>query len=333
MEIINGVERLPVSGQALYLALGNFDGVHRGHQMIIRKTIEAAKKYGGISAALIFDPHPVISLHPERPFVLLSELADRAEIMSELGLQYLIVEPFTAEISHLSPEHFVLNYLLDKLHVKTVFTGSDYSFGKQGTGSAETMRYWGEKLGFTVDVSPMLKYRGREVSSSRVRTLLLSGAVKEAAELLNYYFFRTGKVIKGYGIGKQMVYPTANIAASPRLLWPGRGVYLTAVGNLNGGYLFGVTNVGSRPTFSRYDTSVETHILDFSGTIYNYSIRLLFIEKLRDTKTFSSPQQLKEQIRLDIEAGRKLIPYFKQATNGSSTPLQSGCSVLRSLKE
>ncbi|MDY6825792.1 MAG: bifunctional riboflavin kinase/FAD synthetase [Bacillota bacterium] len=330
MEIINGAEHLPVSGRALYLALGNFDGVHRGHQMIIRKTIEAAKTGGGISAALIFDPHPVIVLHPERPFALLSELADRAEIMSELGLQYLIVEPFTAEISHLSPEHFVLNYLLDKLGVKAVFTGSDYSFGKQGAGNAETMRYWGEKLGFSVDISSMLKYKGKEVSSSRIRTLLLSGAVKEAAELLNYYFFRTGKVIKGYGIGKQMIYPTANIAASPRLLWPGRGVYLTAVGNLNGGCLFGVTNVGSRPTFGHYDTSVETHILDFSGTIYNYSIRLSFLEKLRETKTFSSPQQLKEQISYDIEAGRKLIPCYEQEKFGSGNPLQPGCSVLRS---
>lgn len=192
------------------------------------------------------------------------------------------------------------------------------------------MRYWGEKLGFSVDISSMLKYKGKEVSSSRIRTLLLSGAVKEAAELLNYYFFRTGKVIKGYGIGKQMIYPTANIAASPRLLWPGRGVYLTAVGNLNGGCLFGVTNVGSRPTFAHYDTSVETHILDFSGTIYNYSIRLSFLEKLRETKTFSSPQQLKEQISYDIEAGRKLIPCYEQEKFGSGNPLQPGCSVLRS---
>ncbi|HED24350.1 MAG TPA: hypothetical protein ENN91_04415, partial [Firmicutes bacterium] len=255
MEIVNGAERLPIRGQALYLALGNFDGVHRGHQLIIRKTVEAARIGGGISAALVFDPHPIIALHPEKPFVLLSELADRAEIMAELGLHYLIVEPFTAEISHLSPEHFVREYLLAKLGVQAVFTGSDYSFGQQGAGSAETMRYWGDKLGFTVDISPMLKYRGKEVSSSRIRTLLLSGAVNEAADLLNYFFFRTGKVIKGYGIGKEMVYPTANIAASPRLLWPGKGVYLTAVGNLNGGYLFGVTNVGSRPTFSHYDTS------------------------------------------------------------------------------
>ncbi len=329
MELINGIECLPVEAQDIYLALGNFDGVHRGHQHIIKKTIDGASRNNGVSAALIFDPHPLIALRPFQQLTLLTDIADRAEIMAELGLDYIIVQPFSEELSSLSPEQFVRQVLVDKLRVKGVFVGGDYSFGRLGSGSSDTLCYWGGELGFSVDVSHMLKFNGKEVSSSIIRSLLLSGDVNEAADLLRYYFFRQGRVIRGYGIGKKMVYPTANIAANPRLLWPGKGVYLTAVGRLDGGLLYGVTNVGSRPTFAHHETAVETHILDFNDTIYNREIRLCFLEKLRDTRTFNSPVQLKEQIMLDIEKSRELIKGFRQEKNGKSQSLQAGCSVLR----
>ncbi len=331
MELINGAGRLPEEGRPLYIALGNFDGVHRGHQAILKAAVERAREAGGSSAALVFDPHPLIALRPEHPLTLLTDIADRAEIMSELGLDYFIVEPFTAELAALTPEQFIRKILINRLGASGVFVGENYSFGKQGTGSADTLVYWGRELGFEVHVIPMLRYMGKEVSSSKIRSLLLSGAVGEAADLLNYYFFRQGKVVRGYGIGREMVYPTANIAASSRLLWPGRGVYLTSVDNLNEGIHYGVTNIGSRPTFSDHGTSVETHILDFNGTIYNYEIRICFLNKLRDTKTFTSPRQLKEQIGKDIEKGREIIEKLNQEISGRSNSLQAGCSVLRSL--
>lgn len=331
MELINGAGRLPEEGRPLYIALGNFDGVHRGHQAILKAAVERAREAGGSSAALVFDPHPLIALRPEHPLTLLTDIADRAEIMSELGLDYFIVEPFTAELAALTPEQFIRKILINRLGASGVFVGENYSFGKQGTGSADTLVYWGRELGFEVHVIPMLRYMGKEVSSSKIRSLLLSGAVGEAADLLNYYFFRQGKVVRGYGIGREMVYPTANIAASARLLWPGRGVYLTTVDKLNEGPYYGVTNVGTRPTFSDHRTSVETHILDFNGTIYNLEIRICFLQKLRDTKTFNSPRQLKEQIERDIEKGRIIIEKLNQEKNGSNNSLQAGCSVLRSL--
>ncbi len=330
MELINSIERLPDQDGPLFVALGNFDGIHRGHQTILKFVVAKARRENGASAALVFDPHPLIALHPEKSLALLTDLADRVEIMVELGLDYLIVEPFNEELALLTPEQFSRKILFDKLKARKVFVGENYSFGKQGTGSAETLRYWGEKLGFGVEVSPMLLYKGKEVSSSKIRSLLLSGAVNEASDLLNYYFFRQGKVIKGYGVGKKMVYPTANIAASPHLLWPGPGVYLTAVDKLNEGPHFGLTNVGSRPTFFDYGTSVETHILGFDGTIYNHQIRICFLEKLRDTKTFGSHVQLKEQIKRDIEAGQKIIEGLRNRGNSNSYSLQVGCSVLRS---
>ncbi|MDW7739487.1 MAG: bifunctional riboflavin kinase/FAD synthetase [Bacillota bacterium] len=329
MEIVNGLERFQVKNKPLMLALGNFDGVHRGHQAILKSMINKAEKENAFSAALIFDPHPVIALQPEKKLILLTDIADRAEIMAELGLDYLLIETFNENVSKLTPEQFVRMILIEKLGIKGVFTGEDYNFGYKGSGSSETMRYWGKELGFTVEITDMVKYEGKEVSSSIIRSLILAGAVKDAADLLNYYFFRQGRVIKGYGIGRKMVYPTANIEASKRLLWPGKGVYLTAVSNLNEDIFYGVTNVGSRPTFSDHSTAVETHIIDFNGSIYNREIRLCFLEKLRDTRMFTSVVELKEQIGRDIEKSRELIKFYRQEKSGSSISLQAGCSVLR----
>ncbi len=330
MELINGIDRLPEKARNIFVALGNFDGVHRGHQEIIREAITAARINGGCSAVLVFDPHPLVALRPEQPLEQLTDIADRAEIMAEMGLDYMIVQPFTRLFSSLSPEKFVRNILVEKLDVKSVYVGEDYSFGHHGAGSSETLVYWGKELGFSVQVRAMLQVEGKEVSSSIIRALLLSGDVSDAAEMLGYYFFRHGSVIRGYGIGKTMVYPTANIAANPRLLWPGRGVYLTAVGNLDSGLHYGVTNVGSRPTFAHHDTTVETHILDFNSTIYNREIRICFLEKLRDTRTFSSPLKLREQIGIDIKKSRELIKTFIQVEKGKGQSLQAGCSVLKS---
>lgn len=330
MEIINGVDNISNQKAPLFVALGNFDGIHRGHQQIIKAAIGCAKSRGGKSAVLIFDPHPQIALRPDKPFSLLTDLADRAEIMAELGLDYVVVQQFTSRMASLSPEQFVRQVLVERLKVKGVFVGEDYSFGRMGAGSSSTMIYWGDKLGFSVDVSPMFYFKDKEVSSSIIRSLLLSGDVREAADLLGYNFYRQGKVIKGYGIGKKMVYPTANIAAHPRLLWPGKGVYLTAVDRLDSKLFFGVTNVGSRPTFADHNITVETHILDFDQTIYNHEIRVCFLDKLRDTRIFNSAEQLKEQIGLDIEKSRRLIGLYSQGKSGISYSLQAGCSMLKS---
>ena len=331
MQIINGSDRLPHSNKELYLALGNFDGVHRGHQAIITKAIEKAGLSGGVSAAYILNPHPVIALRPENEMALLTDIADRAEIMSSLGLDYLIIETFNSHFAALNPEQFIREILYEKLNVKGLFIGSNYRFGRQGTGNADTLTYWGKKLGFELDVNPMVFYKDKKISSSMIRTLIRGGAVKEAAEFLNYHFYRHGKVVKGCGIGKKLVYPTANITASPRLIWPGKGVYLTAVGRIKDNLLFGVTNVGSRPTFANYDeTAVETHILDFNEEIYDREIRLCFLEKLRETRFFPSALKLKEQIERDIEIARTLIDSYSGKLGREQFSLQAGCSMLRS---
>lgn len=329
MQLINSVERWPGETRPVFLALGNFDGVHRGHRQILKTAAEKARAAAGVSAALIFDPHPSILLRPDRAFALLTDIADRAALIAGLGLDYLIVEPFTEELVSLTPEKFVTVILRNRLNVSGVVVGYDYSFGHRGMGRADTMQRWGEELGFDVAVCPPVQFNRKVVSSSAIRELLMNGAVREASELLNYYFFRRGRVIKGHGIGKKMVFPTANISVSPRLIWPGRGVYLTAVGGLSEKPLFGLTNVGDKPTFMQAQMSVETYILDFQGEIYNRELCLYFLEKLRETRAFSSAEELKAQIGRDIQEGRELIadlfsefnvlaepPGYRPATTG-----------------
>ncbi len=331
MEIINGSGRLPSIDRPLFLALGNFDGIHRGHQSIIRATVNRARIENGLSAVLILNPHPVIALQPDKQMALLTDIADRADIMQELGLDYLILETFTKELAFYTPEQFILKILHEKLAASGLFIGSNYRFGKNGSGCSETLIKWGEKIGYSVQVSPIVRHKNRDVSSSLIRSLLLSGDVKGAADYLNYYFYRQGSVIKGCGIGKKLVYPTANIAATKRLLWPARGVYLTAVGNVGSGLMYGVTNVGARPTFNDFEkSSAETHILDFNGDIYGREIRLCFLEKLRETRQFSSAGELRNQVAVDIEDGRQLLDHFRSEGNGRGNSLQAGCSVLRS---
>ncbi len=313
MEIINGIERFPQTGRPLCLALGNFDGVHRGHQVIIRNTVQQARACGGVSAALIFDPHPIITLYPQRPFSLITDLADRAEVLRELGLDYLIIEQFGSDKAALSAELFIRTILVGRLKAKSIFVGTDYSFGHKGSGTAETMRAWGEKYGYSVTTTSTITRNGKKISSSIIRALVLSGEVDEAAELLDYYFFRQGKVVRGYGIGSKIVYPTANVKAGKRLIWPGKGVYLTAVGKINKTLHFGVTNVGSRPTFAHHGMSVETHILNFNGTLYNRELRLYFLEKIRETRAFPSAAILKEQIAKDIDRAQERIGSYQDA--------------------
>jgi riboflavin kinase / FMN adenylyltransferase len=309
MELINGINRWAgVDGRPLFLALGNFDGVHRGHQTIIQSAVDKAKAAHGCSAALIFDPHPSILLRPDRSFALLTDIADRAELMAGLSLDYLIVEPFTDDLASVSPERFIEDILIDQFKVCGVVIGYDYSFGRGGRGNSQIMARWGHQMNFSVDICPLVQLNQKIVSSSTIRSLMLTGDVDEAAELLNYFFFRRGRVIKGSGIGKKLIFPTANINILPHLIQPGKGVYLTAVrGSDNPGLSFGVTHVGERPTFSCEQASVETYILDYVGDLYHREICLYFLVKLRETRAFTTPQLLKEQVARDIQRSRELI--------------------------
>jgi riboflavin kinase / FMN adenylyltransferase len=331
LEIINSINQLPQLEKPLFIALGNFDGVHRGHQAILKAVNEKAQSEKGLSAVLILNPHPISALRPGKSFTLLTDLADRAEIMQELKIDYMIIESFTPAFAALKPLEFVNTILLERLKVKGVFVGENYRFGRQGEGTAAKLEEWGKELGFFVFTQPLVSYKNKKISSTLIRDLILNGAVKEASDYLNYYFFREGSVIHGRGVGNKFIYPTANLISSDELLWPGQGVYLTMISKVKEKPLFGVTNVGSIPTFKVDDKRmIETHIMDFNENIYNQTIRLCFLDKLRDTAKFISPEKLKEQISQDIIIGRHLIEKIQMENNGNGHSLQAGCSVLRS---
>lgn len=314
---VQGLEQWPGPGRPLYLALGNFDGVHRGHQLIIKRTVDLARQRGGVSAVLVFNPHPQALLNPEPPFPMLTDLPGKAEIISALGVDYFIVQQFNLQLASTSPELFVNNYLWDKLRVNGVIIGEDYSFGREGQGTPLTMRKLGKRYGFGVEICPLLEYDGRLVSSSAIRELIISGEVLKASGLLNYYFFRYGEVITGAGRGDRLLYPTANLKVSPDLLWPGQGVYCTAVEGATGEVCFGVTNVGGAPTFRQETMSVETHILNFRGNLYHKTIKVYFLEKLRGVISFATPGDLKNQITRDIlQAGQMAATGYQPFRRG-----------------
>ncbi len=194
MEIINSINHLPHIKKPLFIALGNFDGVHRGHQTILRAVNEKAKAEKGYSAVLILNPHPINALRPGKPVTLLTDLADRVEIMQEMNIDYMIIEPFTPAFAALEPLEFVNQVLIDKLNVKGVYVGENYRFGRQGKGTAAHLDQWGKESGFMVSIQPLVTYKNKKISSSLIRDLILKGAVKEAADYLNYFFFREGAV-------------------------------------------------------------------------------------------------------------------------------------------
>jgi len=304
---VQGLEKRPEPGRPLYLALGNFDGVHRGHQLIINRTVDMARQHGGVSAVLVFNPHPQALFKPDLPFPMLTDLSGKAELIDALGVDYLIVQKFNLQLASTSPELFVNNYLWEKLKVNGVIIGEDYSFGREGQGTPFTMRRLGKKYGFVVEICPLLEYNDRPASSSVIREMILSGAVSEASEMLNYYFFRYGQVIKGAGRGNRLLYPTANLKVSPGLLWPGKGVYLTAVEGATERVCFGVTNVGGAPTFQQETMAVETHILNFNGNLYGKTLKIYFLERLRGLISFNNPEDLKKQITRDILQANRIV--------------------------
>lgn len=304
MKIIDRLCKGPIN-RPLYLALGNFDGVHRGHQAVIQDAVLAAQGGGGAAAALLFNPHPAVLLKPQKQFCLLTDIDERAALMGQLGLDYVFVEPFTDQTAATPPEDFIRTLLLEKVRVGGISIGADYSFGRGGAGTGKLLQEYGEKLGFPVTISSMAADGGAVISSSAIKELLSRGAVSRAATLLNYHFFRRGRVVPGWGRGKKLLFPTANLEPAAGLAWPGSGVYLTAVGGLERLY-YGVTNVGIKPTFDDHALSVETYILDFEEDIYGRELTLYFLERLRPTRNFLSPEELRHQIKKDIQRGRRL---------------------------
>ena len=287
------------------LAIGNFDGIHLGHQKLLKKATELSLATGGNSVAFTFDPHPVKVLSPEKYLPLITPTEKKIKIMEELGISAVICADFNLDFANLHPRSFVKNILVDKIGARDVVVGFNYAFGKGKEGGTEFLRDMGKEYGFRLHVVDPVKVGGVVVSSSKVREAIWGGNVKLASTLLGRPYDMEGVVVPGRKRGKGLGFPTANIETKGEL-FPMSGVY-AAIVMLNGKRLNAVANVGKHPTFPNDPFTVEAHIFDFDSDIYGEEVDLLFIERIRDAMAFPTPDALVEQIKLDVQKAKEIL--------------------------
>jgi riboflavin kinase/FMN adenylyltransferase len=288
------------------LTVGTFDGVHQAHRAILKEVVQRARKLGGTSLVVTFEPHPQLILDPQTAPPLLTTQEEKLEILSHLGLEVAILVPFTVELAQMEATEFVKRVLHQNLGVWEMVIGHDHAFGHGRRGRLKMLRELGFHLGFKVDALEPILHRGAPISSTRIRRELLAGQVKEAAEMLGRPYNLAGQIISGEGRGKILNYPTANMEVQPRKLIPADGVYAVA-STFDDLRLRGLLNVGLRPTFGGGARTVEIHFFDFQQSLYGEEINVQLIEKIRDEERFEDSAQLSEQIRKDEEAARRLL--------------------------
>ncbi len=287
------------------ITLGNFDGIHLGHQKILKSVVSRARALGAPALAYTFDPHPLKVVAPGRCPPLILSVEDKTALMEEAGMDYLVLAGFTPARAAMPPEDFAKKIIAGALGAREVFVGENFSFGHAKSGNVERLRELGRGLGFAVKAVPTCRRGGSVVSSSRIRALISSGRVKDAAALLGRPHFIRGSVVRGRAMGRKLGFPTANVEPSSELI-PGSGVY-AAMASLNGRRRRAMVNIGTRPTFNGRHMTIEVHILDFCDNVYGREIKVEFIERLRDEKTFSQREALVRQMELDRLRAEKIL--------------------------
>jgi riboflavin kinase/FMN adenylyltransferase len=299
MRIVRGLknfkERLPNP----VLTLGNFDGVHQGHQVIFKKVIERAREIGGTSIAFTFEPHPLKVLTPDRSPRLLNTFHGKMKLFAAAGIDVVICANFTREFADQNPEDFAREVLHEKIGVGEVYVGYDYAFGKGREGSIESLKKMGRIYGFHVGVVEAVQVDGVVVSSSVIRDLISSGRVEDAAKLLDRHYTIEGEVVHGSRRGQTLGFPTANLHTANELL-PAYGVY-AVVAELGYRRLKGVASIGVRPTFDSGPVSIEVYLFEFHDDLYGQQLEVSFVRRLRGEQKFETPDALVDQIRKDVK--------------------------------
>jgi riboflavin kinase/FMN adenylyltransferase len=287
------------------VAVGNFDGVHRGHQALLATALRDARESSGTAVVLTFDPHPSQVLAPERAPRALLTLDQKAELLGQLGADKLAVLPFTLELSRERPEDFARLVLQQTLGARVVVVGAGFRFGHKRAGDVALLEGMGGELGFRVHAFPPMLHEGAPISSTRIREGLSRGDVESASELLGRPFFVDGDVVSGDGRGRTIGVPTANLNPINEML-PCSGVYACRC-EARGVSQGAVVNIGTRPTFGGRTTTIEAHLLDFAGDLYGARLRVSFLQRLREERAFSGAEALIAQIRQDIETARQVL--------------------------
>jgi riboflavin kinase/FMN adenylyltransferase len=313
MRIIRGLKGLHEVFPRPVVTLGNFDGVHLGHQAILRRAVERARQLGGTSLAFTFEPHPLKVLAPERSPRLLNTFHGKMALFSASGIDIVVCADFTREFAEQHPADFARDVLHEKLGAVEVFVGYDYAFGKRREGGIDFLRRMGAEHGFLVNVVEAVQLDGIVVSSSAIRERIANGDVEQAAELLGRPYSIEGEVVHGAHRGRQLGFPTANIKSANELL-PGLGVYAVTM-LVREREFEGVASIGIRPTFDAGPLSVEVFLFDFDGDLYGSQVEIRFLKRLRGEQKFPDIEALKKQIRDDVQNAKAALSECRARTS------------------
>ncbi len=293
--------------EATVVTIGTFDGVHIGHQKIIKRLIKTGEQFGLKSVILTFFPHPRMVLQKDSDIKLINTIEERHQILNDLGLDYLIIKKFTHEFSRLSAEDFVKQILVDKLNAKKVIIGYDHRFGRNRNADINDLKKFGETYGFEVEEISAQDIDDVAVSSTKIRTALQAGDIAKANAYLGYPFMLTGMVTKGKGLGRQLNYPTANIQIPEDYkLIPKQGAYIVS-SKIDNKTVFGMMNIGTNPTVNGSQQTIEVHFFDFDADIYGATIQVDLLQRIRDEQRFESVEALKTQLSLDKQTALHFI--------------------------
>lgn len=305
MRIIRGVKNLSEALPNPVLTLGNFDGVHLGHQAIFRKVVDRAREIKGTSIAFTFEPHPLKVLAPERSPRLLNTFHGKMKLLEAACLDVVICANFTRAFADQNPEDFARDILVKKIGVKEVYVGYDYAFGRGREGSIAFLQQMGKQHGFHVGVIDAVTIDGSVVSSSRIRDFISSGRIDEAAGLLGRYYTIEGKVVPGARRGHTLGFPTANLQTANELI-PDYGVYAVQA-TLDDRRVKGVASIGVRPTFGGGPVSIEVYLFDFSEDLYGRNLEVAFVRRLRGEARFPDAESLVRQMHRDVEEAKEAL--------------------------
>jgi riboflavin kinase/FMN adenylyltransferase len=304
MEIEQELANMTPHGETL-LTIGVFDGVHAGHRYLLKGLQQQAAEKNLLSGVVTFNPHPQSVLHPDDQLPWLSSLEDRVTIFQQLGLNIVAVLTFTPKVAQLSAWDFI-SLLKKYLKMRGIIVGPDFALGRGAQGNINLLRTLGDEMEFTIEIIPPYTINGEVVSSTIIRQALLQGDMKRVEKLMGRRFYLRGKVITSDKRGRLLGFPTANLDTKPQQALPDNGIYAT-ITEVDGKQFPSATNIGSRPTFGDGGKMVESHLLNYEGSLYGKEIRVEFVQKLRDEQRFPSSEELKTQIGKDVRKVEALL--------------------------
>jgi len=307
MKTIHGIENFPAD-EASIVTIGTFDGVHLGHQQILKQLIDTSRKSKLKSVLLTFFPHPRMVLQPDISMRLIQTIQEREKALQKTGLDYLVIHPFSTEFSRLSADDYVKQILVEQLNVRKVVVGYDHRFGRNRTASLEDMYHYADIHEFEVIEINAEKIESTAVSSTKIRKAIDEGNIELANTYLGHSFTIEGMVIDGDKRGRELSYPTANIdLQNPHKIVPKQGVYLVK-SNLEDRIIYGMMNIGTKPTFNAAMPSIEVHFFDWNGNLYGQAVQVELLKWVREERKFNTVEELQTQIQADEQYCRSSIP-------------------------